>query len=104
MIAIVTAVAVGLLLFALTVWRPAAGCAGLALLVPLTGGIGRDTVIPVLRPSEALAIVVLAGLLCNIALRRRRLVFVGLDLVVLLFVLVEVLVPMLTILVRPGHV
>src|SRR5947207_9848525 len=104
MLVIVMAAAVGLALFAFTVWRPAAGCAGLALLVPLTGGIGRDTVIPVLRPSEALAMVVLTGLLVNIVLRRRRLVFVGLDLVILLFVLVEVLVPMLTILLGPAHV
>jgi len=95
---------VGLPLLTLTAWRPAAGCAVLALLVPLTGGIGRGTVVPVLRPSEALAIVVLTGLLYNIAARRRRLVFVGLDLVILIFVLVEVLIPLLTILLRPGHV
>src|SRR5437773_149237 len=101
---IALASAVGLPLFALSAWRPAAGCAVLALLVPLTGGIGRGTVVPVLRPSEALAMVVLTGLLYNIAVRRRRLAFVGLDLVVLIFVLVEVLIPLLTILLRPGHV
>ncbi len=95
---------VGLSLFALTAWRPAAGCAVLALLVPLTAGIGRGTLIPVVRPSEALAIVVFTGLLCNIAIRRRRLAFVGLDLVVLVFVLVEVLIPLLAILVHPAHV
>jgi len=101
---ITLAAAVGLPLFALSAWRPAAGCAVLALLVPLTGGIGRGTLVPVLRPSEALAMVVLTGLLYNIAVRRRRLAFVGLDLVVLIFVLVEVLIPLLTILLRPGHV
>src|SRR5438046_1038253 len=104
MLEIALAAAVGLPLFALSAWRPAAGCAVLALLVPLTGGIGRGTLVPVLRPSEALAMVVLTGLLYNIAVRRRRLVFVGLDLVVLIFVLVEVLIPLLTILLRPGHV
>jgi hypothetical protein len=99
----VSVVAAGLLMVGLATWRPAAACALLALLVPLTGGIARNTLIPFLRPSEALAVVVLAGLFLNYLALRRRLVFVGLDLVVLTFVLAEVLIPLSMLVVRQVH-
>jgi len=99
----VSVVAVALLMIVLATWRPAAACALLALAVPLTGGIARNTLIPFLRPSEFLAVVVLAGLFLNYLALRRRLVFVGLDLVVLTFVLAEVLIPLLLLVVRQVH-
>ena len=53
----------GLVLFGLTVRRPAMGCAVLALAVPFTAGLGRDTVGPPFRTSEAVvAILGLASL------------------------------------------
>jgi hypothetical protein len=52
-------VAVGL--FLLTARRPVFGCAVLALAVPLTAGLGRSVLIPVLKPGEAILLTVLAG-------------------------------------------
>jgi hypothetical protein len=86
---------VGLLVVGLTVWRPAAGCAVFALAVPLTAGLGRGTVIPFLRPNEALALLVLVGLAGNHLWRPRPLAFNGLDLIVAGFALGEVLIPWL---------
>jgi hypothetical protein len=85
----------GFVVLGLTAWRPAVGCAVLAVAVPLTAGLGRGTVIPVLRPNEALALVVLAGLAANRFWRPRPLVFTGLDLIVAGFVMGEVLIPWL---------
>jgi hypothetical protein len=89
------AAVLGVLVLGLTAWRPAAGCAALALAVPLTAGLGRGTVIPVLRPNEALALLVLAGLAANQFWRPRPLVFSGLDLIVAGFALSEVFIPWL---------
>src|SRR5260370_41301031 len=89
------AVVLGLLVFGVTTWRPAAGCAVLALAVPLTAGLGRGTLIPLLRPNEALALAVLAGLAANRFWRPRPLVFNGLDVIVAGFVLGEILIPWL---------
>ena len=50
----------------LTAVRPALGCGLFALLDALTTGMGRGTVIPILRVNEA----ILAALLAGIALRR----------------------------------
>jgi hypothetical protein len=85
----------GLLVVGLTAWRPAAGCALFALAVPLTAGLGRGTVIPFLRPNEALALLALLGLAANHLRRPRPLVFTGLDLIVAGFALGEVLIPWL---------
>ena len=85
----------GLGVLGLTAWRPAVGCALLAVAVPLTAGLGRGTVIPMLRPNEALALIVLAGLATNHLWRPRPLVFTGLDLIVAGFALAEVLIPWL---------
>jgi hypothetical protein len=93
-----------LALVGLAAWRPASACAVLALLVPLTAGIARNTVVPFFRPSEALSLVVVVGLFINILLLRRRLAYVGLDLIVLAFVLIEVLIPFLMLFVRQAQV
>ena len=49
-----------LALFLLTIRRPVLGCAALVLLVPLTAGLSRGSVIPRLKPSEAILVVVFA--------------------------------------------
>ena len=87
------AAGLGLGVVGLSAWRPSAGCALMALAVPLTAGLGRDTLIPLLRPSEAMAIAVLAGLALNRLWRPRRLAFTGLDLAVLAFALGSVVIP-----------
>ena len=89
------AAGLGLGVVGLSAWRPSAGCALMALAVPLTAGLGRDTLIPLLRPSEAMAIAVLAGLALNRLWRPRRLAFTGLDLAVLGFALGSVVIPVL---------
>ena len=80
-------------LWLLTVWRPAIGCVALALAIPLTGGIPRGTVIPLLRINEVLLLIVAAGVLVHGLPRRRPLTFIGLDLAVLAFCLGGVLIP-----------
>src|SRR5437762_1686405 len=54
-------------ILALATWRPAAGCALLAIVVPLTAGIPRNTVVPFLRPGEALTFVVAAVAVLEVA-------------------------------------
>jgi O-antigen/teichoic acid export membrane protein len=70
----------------LTAWRPFIGLAVLVIAVPLTTGLGRGTVIPVLRPNEAILAVVAAGAICHAILERRRRTFDGLDLALFSFV------------------
>lgn len=80
-------------LWLLTVWRPALGCVVLALAIPLTGGIPRGTIVPLLRVNEVLLLIVASGMLVHELPRRRALAFTGLDLVVIAFCLSGVLVP-----------
>ena len=87
--------AVAASVFLLGLWRPAAACVILVVAVPLTAGLGRGTVVPLLRPGEALIIVTIAALLTRQAAQRR----LGqgrrtwLDLMVFSFVLVAVGIP-----------
>jgi hypothetical protein len=60
-LAMVGAALAGLALLAVSWWRPAFGCALLIFTVPLLGGLGRNTFLPLLRPNEAIAILVTAG-------------------------------------------
>ena len=69
-------------LVALTARRPAVGCAVFAFLVALTTGLGRDTVVPLLRPNEALLLILLAGLAIHHLPRARTWPVSGLDLAV----------------------
>ena len=87
------ALAAGTGLLLLTARRPAAGCAALAIGIPLTGGLGRGAAVPLLRVSEALLLVAVAGLALHLLPRRRPLRFTGLDLAVVAFCLVTVVVP-----------
>jgi O-antigen/teichoic acid export membrane protein len=87
------AVAAGLALLLLTAHRPATGCAVLAVGIPLTGGLARGAAVPLLRVSEALLLVAVAGLAVHVLARRRPLRFTGLDLAIAAFCLLTVLVP-----------
>ncbi|TMD96756.1 MAG: hypothetical protein E6I72_08595 [Chloroflexi bacterium] len=98
MAAILLAAGIFLGIVGLTAWRPGAGCALIALAVPLTAGLGRDTLLPLLRPSEALVMSVLAGVLLNRLWRPRPLYFSGLDLAVFGFSIGSVLIPTLVLL------
>lgn len=80
-------------LFVLSAWRPALGCIALALAIPLTGGIQRGTVVPLLRINEALLLIVALGVLVHELPRRRQFTFTGLDLIVIAYCLGGVLVP-----------
>ena len=57
------AAAVGLLAVALVALWPVGGVYALLVLTPLTAGIDRGTLIPVLRPNEAVCGIVAAGLI-----------------------------------------
>ena len=67
---------------AITAWRPAAGCAIFALSIPLTTGLGRGTVIPLLKPNEAILLLLIAGLLVHHLPQPRRRPLNQLDLAV----------------------
>lgn len=90
---------VGLGLVALTMWSPIAGLAVLVLAVPLTTGLGRGTVIPLLRTNEAVTLAVMAGALLRELPRRSRRPYSTLDLAVAAFTLGAVVVPWLVLLV-----
>ena len=60
---IIAAAAMGAaVLWILTVWRPALGCALLVLGIPLTGGLARGSLVPVLRVNEALLLILVSAL------------------------------------------
>jgi O-antigen/teichoic acid export membrane protein len=91
----------GGVLVGLTIWRPAIGCAILVLSVPLTGGLGRDTVIPLFRTSEVVAALVGLALLIRYLPQKSRLPFTGLDLAVGGYCLSGLIIPALVLFV--GH-
>src|SRR5215472_4581669 len=90
---LLTGAAGGVALLILTARRPALACALLALAIPLTAGMARGAVVPLLRVNEALLLVVAAGLLVHHLFRWRAQAYRGLDLVVLGFCAVNVVVP-----------
>jgi hypothetical protein len=96
--ALIIAAALGLLVIGVSAARPSVGCAAMAVAVPLTAGIGRATLIPLLRPSEAIVLAVLAGVVINRTWRPRPMHFTGLDLAVLGFALGSVLIPVVVLL------
>jgi O-antigen/teichoic acid export membrane protein/glycosyltransferase involved in cell wall biosynthesis len=77
----------------IAVWRPAVACALLAAAIPVTAGLGRGTVIPLLRVNEALLLVVVGGWVLHNLPRRRTLAFNGLDLAVFTFCVGGALIP-----------
>jgi hypothetical protein len=80
-------------LFLLTVRRPLFGCAALILLVPLTAGLARGAVIPVLKPNEAILLIVLAGVIAHQVTVKRVRPLGGLDLAVGGYVIGSVVIP-----------
>jgi O-antigen/teichoic acid export membrane protein len=87
------AAAGGLALLWLGVSRPQVACVLLAAAIPITAGLGRGTVVPVLRVNEALLLLVVGGVVLGAVPRRRPLMFTGLDVVVLAFCVGSVLIP-----------
>jgi O-antigen ligase len=83
---------IGVILFSLTVWRPAIGLTALAIGVPLTSGLGRGTLIPLLRPNEAMLLIVVGGLLLHHLPRREQRSLTGIDLAITSFSLGSILV------------
>ena len=83
----------GLFLLGLTIWRPVVALALLVVAVPMTAGLGRNTVIPLLRTNEAMTAVIVVGMVIHTLPQGRRRGYSGLDLAVLTFVSGAVLVP-----------
>ena len=104
LIPLVPAVCAGLAFLVLTFWRPAAGCGLLVLLTPLTTGLGRGTIVPFLRPNEALLLALLAGLALHRLHHPHPRPITSLDLAVGSFAIGTVVVPSLVLLVsnQPG--
>jgi len=86
------------LIIVLTARRPVVGCALLAIGVPLTTALGRDTVIPVLRPNEAILVLVLAGLALHHLRVRRAFSYIGVDVAISIFAVGCALIPWLVLL------
>jgi len=104
LIPLVPAMCAGLAFLVLTFWRPAAGCGLLVLLTPLTTGLGRGTIVPFLRPNEALLLALLAGLALHRLHHPHPRPITSLDLAVGSFAIGTVVVPSLVLLVsnQPG--
>ena len=85
----------GLAYLILCARRPALGCAVLVGAVPLIQGLGRGTVIPLLRPSEAMMALLIVGALVHELPRRRSRSYSGMDVAVLAFGLGTTLIPLL---------
>jgi O-antigen/teichoic acid export membrane protein len=80
-------------LFLLTIRRPLFGCAALVLTVPLTAGLSRGSVIPVLKPNELILLIVLAGVIAHLVTIKRIRPVGGLDLAVGGYVLGSIAIP-----------
>lgn len=90
---------VGVALVALTAWRPAIGCAALVLAVPLTAGLGRGTVLPLFRTSEAATILVALGMLLHFLPRGgQRRAYTAIDVAVGTFAAGIIVIPRLVLL------
>ncbi len=81
-----------LALIGLVAWRPLVGVCALVLAVPLAG-LGRGTVVPLLRVNEVVALLVVAGVLLHQLPRRQRRPISGTDLAVGSFVGGSILIP-----------
>lgn len=75
-------------------WRPMIGVITLVLTVPLAG-LGRGTVVPLLRVTEVILLLVVAGVLLYLLPRRSRRPITALDLAVAGFAIGSVLIPWL---------
>lgn len=89
---------VGLAFVLMCARRPVWGCAALVLGTPLIAGLGRGTVIPFLRPSEAMLALLIVGVLMHEIPRRRYRTFTTLDVTVLGYTISVTLIPVLVLL------
>ena len=94
--ALAGAAAIGLLL--LTIRRPTVGCAALVLTVPLTAGLARGSLVPVLKPNELILFIVLTGVVIHQMTQRNPRPVGALDLAVGGYVMASVAIPFLVIL------
>src|SRR5438270_1302134 len=83
----------GLALFLATVRRPVVGGAALVLLVPLTAGLARGAVIPLLKPSEAVLLIVVGGVAIHQFTSRASRQVSGLDIAIWAYVVGSVAIP-----------
>lgn len=80
-------------LFLLTIRRPLFGCVAVVLVVPLTAGLARGVAIPVLKPSEAILLIVLAGVIGHHLTVHRIRPVGGLDLAIGGYVVGSIAIP-----------
>jgi hypothetical protein len=85
----------GLSFVALTAWRPAIGCGVFVFSIPLTTGLGRGTIVPLLRPYEGILLALLVGLALSHLRRPQRHPITTLDLAVGSFAVGVVVIPIL---------
>jgi hypothetical protein len=87
---------------AVTARQPAIGCGLSALLIPLTTGLGRGTIVPLLRPNEAILLLLVVGLVLYHLPRRHRRPVTSADLAVGSFAIGIVIVPILVLFVSSS--
>jgi O-Antigen ligase len=85
--------AAGAAILIATARRPVIGCAVLAAGVPLSTALGRDTIIPVLRPNEAILLLVIGGLVLHHLWYREAFAYHRLDIAVTVFAVGLALIP-----------
>ncbi|HCG01370.1 MAG TPA: hypothetical protein DEV93_12590 [Chloroflexi bacterium] len=88
------ALPLGIALIWLVASRPNVGCWLLLVGVPLTVGLGRNTIVPFLRPNEALVAIVSSALLIAHLAHPSRRRFMGLDIAITTFAAAGTLVPL----------
>src|SRR5438309_7811890 len=92
----------GLVFVALTARQPAIGCGLFAFSIPVTTGLGRGTIVPLLRPNEAILLLLLAGLALYHLPRRQRRPVTSVDLAVGSFAIGVVVVALLVLFVSSS--
>jgi hypothetical protein len=97
-------VAAAAIIVGLTARHPILGCALLAVGVPLTTSLGRGTVIPLLRPNEAIVLLVLAGLALRYLLSRQVVTYTGLDIAISFFAVGISVIPWLVLLATRANI
>lgn len=95
---------VGLAYLILCARRPVMGCALLALATPLVEGLGRGTVVPLVRPSEAMLALLIVGVLVHEIPRRQVRNYTVLDLAVIAYAVGASIIPALYLLLTGGTV
>lgn len=84
--------------------RPIWGCALLVLATPLIEGLGRGTVIPLVRPSEAMLALLIVGVLVHEIPRRQIRNYTVMDIAVIAYAVGTALIPSMYLLLTGGSV